>query len=337
METSQGGPALHMESTAPVQVAHIADRAHHYPGETVLYYTRLSVERLQPGVTLRISIPAALRLESHNVTPELPDTALHTEDRNGIQTLIWSVSSQLEPGMRIEHQVQARVAPLEQGELFESRAQVIGEEGQVLSEEGAVVIVETKGSYLPYLPGIYHQDDLMGRFLMLFVSFWAPIEMQIGGIASHFDPELAPSATLPWLASWVGASVDERLPEERQRHLIRSALSLYRRRGTKGALEEFLEIYSGGQVRIVEHRAADLRLGPDSRLGQAIALGTGNRPHTFSVQVWLPRTGWLAGSGWGKKQADHARQLLASIIEAEKPAHTGYRLQIELVDKGEIE
>ena len=101
METRQSGSALSAASTAPIEVAHIAGRSRHYPGETVLFYTRLSVREAQPGATLRISIPAGLRLEGHSVTPELPDTALHTEDRHGIQTLIWSVSSQLEPGMHL--------------------------------------------------------------------------------------------------------------------------------------------------------------------------------------------------------------------------------------------
>ena len=33
--------------------------------------------------------------------------------------------------------------------------------------------MQTKGSYLRYLPEIYEDDALMARFLMLFESFWA--------------------------------------------------------------------------------------------------------------------------------------------------------------------
>jgi phage tail-like protein len=320
-----------------MRVAHVADQSRHYPGETVVFYTRMLVQESQTGAVLRISFPASLHLEGHAVSPEIPGASLHAEDRGGIITLVWSVSSQLDAGVQFDHQVRARILPLEQETRLESQAEVIGEGGHVLSRESASLIVEAKGRYLQYLPALYYEDELMGRFLMLFESFWAPIEMQIGGIANYFDPEFTPSAMLPWLASWVGASLDTRLPESRQRLLVRSALSLYRRRGTKGALKEFLEVYSGGQVEIIEHRAADLRLGPDSRLGHAIALGTGNRPHTFTVNARLPAAGWLASSGWGKEEVAHARQLLESIIDAEKPAHTGYRLHIELTSEGEIE
>ena len=325
------------ESAPPIQVAHVAGQSRHYPGETVVFYTRLLVQESQPGAVLRISLPDSVHIEGHSVSPEIPGASLYTEDRGSSRTLVWSVSSQLEAGMQFDHQVRARILPLEQETRLESQAEVMGEGGQVMSRERASLIVEAKGRYLQHLPAIYYEDDLMGRFLMLFESFWAPIEMQIGGMANYFDPELTPSAMLPWLASWVGAGLDTRLPESRQRLLVRSALSLYRRRGTRGALKEFLEIYSGGQVEIIEHRAADLRLGPDSRLGHAIALGTGNRPHTFTVNARLSASGWLAGSGWGKEEKAHARQLLESIIDAEKPAHTGYRLQIELVNEGETE
>jgi phage tail-like protein len=324
------------ESTGPIRVDHAAGQSRAYPGEMVVFHTRLSVRERHAGAVLRISLPPSLHLEEHSVTPKNPDASLHTEDAHGTQTLVWTVRAQLEPGMQFEHQVRARVEPVAEDTRVESQAKVIDEEGQILAQERASLIVETKGRYLQYLPSIYEEDDLMGRFLMLFESFWTPIAMQIEGVSSYFDPELTPSAMLPWLASWVGASLDTRLPESHQRHLVSAALSLYRRRGTKAALKEFLEIYSGGRVAIVEHRAADLRLGRDSRLGHAIALGTGNRPHTFTVHVRLPASAWLASSGWGEEEAARAQRLLESIINAEKPAHTGYQLQIELANEGEI-
>ncbi|MGD8625819.1 MAG: phage tail protein, partial [Anaerolineae bacterium] len=176
-----------------------------------------------------------------------------------------------------------------------------------------------------HLPELYARDEFMARFLMLFESFWAPLEAQIDAMDYYLAPGTTPERLLPWLASWVGLALDARLPRDRQRALVRAAIWLHRRRGTRQALQQYLEIASGGAVEIVEHRAADFCLGPDNRLGPGVALGRGNRPHTFTVVVDLPDQ-----DGDGREQ----RQLLESIVEAEKPAHTDYELIMGSTEKG---
>jgi phage tail-like protein len=172
----------------------------------------------------------------------------------------------------------------------------------------------------------------MGRFLMLFESFWAPIEKQIEAAALYFDPLFTPVELLPWLAAWVDLTLDERWPEAKRRRLLRSAVALYRKRGTRPGLQEYLEIYTGAEVKITEHGAHNFRLGPNARLGPGVALGTINQPHTFTVTAYLP-----AGDGDGHVQTPEQRarfaaerqRMLEMIIEAEKPAHTSYRLRLE--------
>jgi phage tail-like protein len=165
---------------------------------------------------------------------------------------------------------------------------------------------------------------------MLFESFWGPIEKQIDNEALYFDPRMTPPDFLPWLASWLNLVLDGRLPEERQRRLIQSAVSLYRRRGSKQGLIDYLQIYTGGQADIVEHRAKDFRLGPEARLGPGIALGKGNQPHAFTVALRLPPDTSPAGDEDGRaRQEAERRRTIEAIIEAEKPAHTVYTLRIE--------
>jgi phage tail-like protein len=327
-----------MTKQAPLTVDHVADFYRRYPGETVTFYTRVRVRQAVPGFTLRVTVPAGLVVGDYQAPPEkgkakaLGDLPI-TSFENGARQLTWSVTEELQAGTSWEYRVQAQVAPTERDVTLESQAVATlqtTEAEMVSTGETVAIAVLAKGRYLCYLPALYQQDELMGRFLMLFESFWAPIEGQINTIPLYFDPKMSPPDFLPWLASWLNLVLDERLPEERQRRLIQSAASLYRKRGTKQGLLEYLEISTGARAQITEHRASDFRLGPEARLGPGIALGTGNWPHTFTVALRLPPVSSLAGNESERARRDSERRhTIETIIETEKPAHTTYTLHIE--------
>jgi len=105
---------------------------------------------------------------------------------------------------------------------------------------------------------------------------------------------------LPWLASWVNLVLDENWPIQKQRELIRSAVELYRWRGTKRGLREYLRIYTGVEPEIIEHfTPAD------------------GGPYTFTVIIRVDDPSAVNEA------------LVRRVIEAEKPAHTTYNLRIE--------
>lgn len=306
-------------SQPPATVAHVADHGRRYPGEAVRFFTRVEVEEPLPGLVLRVVVPEGLALDGYQALSAEMDAAPSIEVDGETRYVTWELTD-LAAGQRGEFRAEATIDHIGQGTRIESRAVLTGADHAVVAEEWATVAVEAQGRYLRYLPEIYAQDDFMGRFLMLFESFWAPIELQINNRRHYFDPDLTPEGFLPWLASWVGLSLDGRLPEERQRELLRSAVSLYRRRGTKHGLKDYLEAYTGGRAQVIEYRADNFRLGPEARLGPNIALGRENVPHTFSVVLHLPPS----SSG----EEPIRRRVVESIIEAEKPAHTGYKLVI---------
>ena len=101
-------------------------------------------------------------------------------------------------------------------------------------------MISAQGSYLKYLPAIYSESDFMGRFLMIFESVLGPLESMIDNMAYYWDPGISPEELLPWLASWLGLDIDSSWPVERRRELVRSADYLFRCRGTRRALREFL-------------------------------------------------------------------------------------------------
>ena len=134
---------------------------------------------------------------------------------------------------------------------------------------------------------------------------------------------------MPWLASWIGLALDENWPEDRRRLLLASAASLYRQRGTKRGLREYLKIYTGERATITEHRAENFKLGAEAQLGPGIALGKDNKPHTFSVALRLPPIETPDEAGRARQELVR-RRTIESIIEAEKPAHTSYRLDLDI-------
>jgi phage tail-like protein len=167
-------------------------------------------------------------------------------------------------------------------------------------------------SYLQYLPTPYQDDAFMGRFLLIFESILSPIEQTIDGVASYFDPRLAPEDWLPWLASWMGVELDENWPIERRRQLVARAAELLRIQGTRRALREHIELYAGRLPLIVENFSG-LRLGQDGLMGVNAQLGE-RQPHSIDVTVIADRP--------------LDERVLRGIIETHKPAQVGYTLQI---------
>ncbi len=177
-----------------------------------------------------------------------------------------------------------------------------------------VTSLSSRSAYLDYLPGIYSQGDFMGRFLMIFETVLGPIEGVLDNISHYFDAGTAPEELLPWLASWVNLALDETWPLERRRELVGSAVELFRDRGTRRGMRDYLRVYSGVEPKITEDYGG-ISLAGHARLGLNTVLGAG-RPHTFNVTLEL-----------ADPDSVNVEQLKA-IIEAEKPAHSGYTLEI---------
>lgn len=173
------------------------------------------------------------------------------------------------------------------------------------AETAPVGLPRERSSYVRFLPPLYSADDFIGRFLLIFEHIFSPIERTVDNIPHYFDPRLTPPDFLPWLASWVGLTLDERWPEARRRELILAAAELYAWRGTVRGVREFVRLYTGYEPDITEPGVTGKRA---VEAGQA---------HRFVVRVRVP------------DPASVNRALLESVLNAEKPAHTAYQLIIE--------
>ncbi len=346
--------------TPPLRISHVAAPTKRYPGEPVTLYTRVEVARPVAGFTVRIHLPPGLVVQDYRALRSdlLPyfetaggaasggangadgGDATTLARRNGSQPaqfVIWQVDQRQTPGALHEFAMDALVDTGYQDQVLRSQAWVldgVGAHATVVDREALAIAVHGKGRYLLHLPALFEQDDFMGRFLMMFESFWQPIDQQIDQVSHYFDPQITPPRFLPWLASWFNLTLDDLWTEAQQRRLLGAIARLYRMRGTKEALQEYLEIYTGGTVEIVERRARNLRLGPGARLGVGVAMGTGNVPHSCTVRIDLSPIPYVDAQGRPRTSAEVAvleqqrLHTIRTIIDHEKPAHVSYTLEI---------
>ncbi len=335
-------PAPVEEDENPVAIDHIASVAHCYPGEEFSFKTRIIVHEAVEGYTLEVSLPdGVVVLETiEPVEADVPSIIVGEDERS----LRWEVYGPFVEGEAIIHEIRVRVERVGKYELdaiapyrgapvlsvakataFDASGMGVGDEVR----ETMLVEVRGKSDYLRYLPALYERDVVMNRMLMLFESFWKPIEGQVASLSDYFDPYLAPLPMVRWLAAALDLEVLEEWPEMTQRRMLATAVSLYRKRGTRYGLQKLLEIYTGGTVVISEHRADNFRLGKGARLGQGIALGEANQPFSFAVRITVPPPD---GEGISPDEVERQRaarnRRIRALIDAERPAHVTYALEI---------
>ncbi len=180
--------------------------------------------------------------------------------------------------------------------------------------------------YLDFLPAIYREVDFIGRLLKIFEQAFEPTVNAFEVMWAYLDPLTAPESLLPFLAHWVGWELLSTIPLERQRYLIRNAVSIYRWRGTKKGLRFYLHLYTGLPLdenlpEREKHICIEEAIGEGFVLGQAnlgedTMLG-GGRPYHFTVRL---------------RSSSHQpldEILIRKIIDIEKPTWCTYDLYLE--------
>lgn len=165
-----------------------------------------------------------------------------------------------------------------------------------------------------FLPAIYQrpEGDFVRRFLSGLEPTWTDVEAHLADPSRLVSPRTAPDRFLPWLAGWIGLTLDQNWPERKQRLLLQEAVDLYQLRGTSAGLCRFLEIYTGVRPGIVEPFDGGT-FGAGTLIGQAIL---GDVPaHCFTVTVFL------------RPDEEVDEGLVEEIVEMEKPAHTACRIR----------
>lgn len=309
-----------------IAVDHIVDAYNRFPGDPVTFYTYVKVAKSIKRASLSVTIPQEIELQPRQVKVVRSDNASSlVVDPDGCRALVWPLEEGLERDKPYEFQISAKIAAVESERRLKSVASLLGQDGEMLASKAVTIKVLNQSNYLRYLPAIFEtQDRVMGRLLMLFESYLARLEARIETMAYLLDPKITPENFLPWLGSWLDLSWSPAWPDDRFRELIQSALELQRRQGTPWALQKSLKIYTGAWPQITEYNARNFVVGEQAVLGFNLALGKENHPHTFIVDLTLPPLE-IKDENERREREEERRQMIISIIESQKPAHTAYR------------
>jgi phage tail-like protein len=318
--------SMELLSTAPESMAQLSLAAadyNRYPGETVTLYLRFTVP--VEGGSLQLALPKVMVIQSYVLPDGIPLSLPRVVEDEEDLVLTIALTDPFQTGQAYELEVRVLINTFYFNQYLLAEARLLDHTMQTQALESIRIAVHAKGKYLQHLPELYENDDFTGRFLMLFESMWKPISKQIDQVDVYFDPGLTPEGFIPWLASWVGLPVDNSLPPERIRTLLKSAMMLFQCRGTYKALQTYLQIYTGGEVEVVEQRARNFTLGQQSALGVDIALGTQNKPNTVSINIRVPAAELdrmhFTEAMYGRKIEEITRTLV--------PAHVDYRVQCQ--------
>ncbi len=204
--------------------------------------------------------------------------------------------------------------------------------------------------YLRRLPKVFSRDEgvasFLRRYLAIFEGQLGEIEGKADARAALLDPRSAPAEILPWLASFVGLLLDERMAHaprpggkvaDVRRTLIAEATWLFRFRGTVPGLRKFVEIYLDVKTIVIEkfqvRGLGGAMLTDSAGLSSSSVLGAGFR---VGGAIGLDETQLLEGSiddafdthahrftlvipaSLTSEQLDVVNQ----ILELHRPAHT---------------
>ncbi|MEJ2567397.1 MAG: phage tail protein, partial [candidate division WOR-3 bacterium] len=204
-------------------------------------------------------------------------------------------------------------------------------------------------TYLEYLPGIYQTDPtsklFLEQFLSIFAHFFEGIEDEVDNIVRYFIPGATPVKFLPWLASWLSLSLNDKWPVEKKRLFIHKAHELFKKRGTLEGLQEVLEIFTEKKFQIIEHfklRRKYLILSNNSIIGcnsflwgmesslsvntelSVFKLGDSQEPVSNPFQAHAHEFSILIPSKF--LSADEDERIIRKIVDLWKPAHTKFYL-----------
>jgi phage tail-like protein len=199
----------------------------------------------------------------------------------------------------------------------------------------SAAIYAPRQSSLQFLPPVFHEDsvsaDLLDRFLSYFDTIFAEAETVIEGFTAYLDPDGVPSGEfLSWLGQWFDLQFLAVWDDNVRREFIRRAIELYKRRGTIGGMQAILELHTGVVPTIIEHFRLVNYLGSFEAADAGVINNTiyvGGQPlpapatpaegaHRFTIV--LPAY---------TLDTDDEEHTLRRLIEAQKPAHTGFELR----------
>ena len=213
-----------------------------------------------------------------------------------------------------------------------------------------ITLFADRNSSLAFLPEPYRQDPqsefFLDRWLSYFDTVFAEISFLAKDFTRHLDPHAVPSGEfLNWLGTWFDWTFLAQWPESTRREMIARAFEYYQMRGTLQGVKQMVQWHtglSGNQPSIIEHYRLREQFAREHALGnEALPATRDDSPCAASPSA---ATRWFIGQKPFTPDAEQiahwfsvivpasavsnqsALDSLNAVIEAQKPAHTGFRI-----------
>lgn len=227
--------------------------------------------------------------------------------------------NQNQPCLQIDYQMQISIF------MKQTANEIDNNKPQLVKYQVLNLSVRPNISYLDFLPTIYQEVDFVGRLVGIFEQAFDPAVQTVDALWAYLDPLTAPTAMQDFLAHWVAWDIDSRWDIDKQRQLIRNAITIYRWHGTRYGLRLYLHFYTGlpldedlpevnKHISIQEVFNNGFVLGK-TLIGEDSMIG-GGRPYHFIVRLRATESLHIDES------------LVQKIIEQQKPAFSTYELSI---------
>jgi len=179
--------------------------------------------------------------------------------------------------------------------------------------------METPHPLADELPGLFADDDFIGRWCAGLDQVLAPVLVALDCLDAYTDPRLTPDDFVEWLSGWVGIARDSAWPTTRQRALIEHAVELYRWEGTARGLRAHVALLTGHDAEVSDSGGVAWSAVPDGPL-------PGSPTPALTVRVRAPGAAGAPTDGEPAISVD----TVDAVVGAARPAHVPHR--VELVD-----
>ena len=183
--------------------------------------------------------------------------------------------------------------------------------GSLGGKLGHLKVYFPKQSFVTYLPEIYQTGDsgrFLERYLAVFQTIHEDMNQRIREVPDLLDVDSTKGEYLTWLAGWLHIAGSYMWSENQLRLLMKNALSLYKKRGTREGILEFIRLYTGGEAYLVEFYQIEPYLAV-AGLKESLSKLYGVSPYTFQV---------ILKKEWVPTQKDY--KSLVRVLEEIKPA-----------------
>ncbi|NBD30713.1 MAG: hypothetical protein GVY31_11835 [Alphaproteobacteria bacterium] len=261
-------------------------------------------------VALEAVLPAQCRLLLSTFVSDID------YDPDEVGTLaVWSGPTVLDPGTPTEFLVQRN-----KGRYLWLKIEAFGD-GTATPAISGIDLFGPRDSQLNLLPAPFHQDplsaDFLDRFLSLQDAFLGEALLIFNRVGAILTPDATPDDFIDWLGSWFDWRFLSGWDTATRREMIAQSLTFFAERGTLCGLERLLRWHTGlvatpfflEDFRLAEGEHATVWVG-----GQEVPL-TDAGAHRFTIV--LPQSAVPNAA---------ARDAIARLIAAQKPAHTQFRL-----------